>query len=41
MATLSSYGTLWFTYRDYVTYPDSQEVKELIGGAVAAATSMP
>jgi hypothetical protein len=33
---LPSYDTLWINYPDYMTYPDSDEVKELIGGDVNA-----
>lgn len=34
---LPSYDTLWINYPDYMTYPDPDEVKELIGGEVNAA----
>lgn len=36
MATLHSYSALWQEYPDYINYPDSAEVKRLIGGAVNA-----
>lgn len=36
MTTLPSYDTLWVVYPDYMTYPDPQDVKNLIGGNVNA-----
>jgi hypothetical protein len=34
MAIGVSYNTLWLQYLDYQYYPDSEEVKKLIGGGV-------
>src|SRR6516225_4829960 len=36
MATLPAYDAIWNVYRDYVNYPDPQDVKDMIGGAVNA-----
>lgn len=35
MAVLHSYSALWDEYPDYINYPDSKEVKQLIGGNAA------
>jgi hypothetical protein len=36
MATLGSWTDLWNEYPDYISFPDSSEVKKGIGGAVNA-----
>jgi len=37
MATLHSWGPLWNEYPDYLNFPDSGEVKKMIGGEVDAS----
>lgn len=37
MALLHTYSALWDQYPDYENYPDSADVKRMIGGAVDAA----
>ena len=37
MASVPAYDVLWINYPDYVYYPNPDDVKKLIGGAVDAA----